>query len=191
MSPKEVAIKEAPERQDAGKQEEGPARYELYIMRHGIAVARGSHFEDDSKRPLTPVGKKKVKEIANGLKRLGVGLEWVVSSPLVRAVETAEIVAESLAPNVPLDFCDALRPGGSAEALVTFLARYPNRKRVLVAGHEPDLSMLAARLIGAGRHTNLAFKKGGCCLVEFDQMPPKSPAQLIWWATPRLLRKAD
>jgi phosphohistidine phosphatase len=189
MPSKEAAITETPEKEDAGRKEESSPRYGLYIMRHGIAVARGSHFEDDSKRPLTPAGKKKVKEIATGLKRLGVVLDWVVTSPLVRAVETAEIVAESLAPNVPMDFCDALRPGGSAEALVTFLARYPNRKRVLVAGHEPDLSMLAARLIGAGRHANLAFKKGGCCLVEFDQLPPKSPGQLLWWATPRLLRK--
>jgi len=191
MSPKEAVIKETPEKENAGKMEESPARYELYIMRHGIAVVRGSHFEDDSKRPLTPAGKKKVKEISNGLKRLGVVVDWVVSSPLVRAVETAEIVADCLAPNVPMDFCDALRPGGSAEGLITFLARQPNRKRILVTGHEPDLSLLAARLIGAGRNANLAFKKGGCCLLEFDQMPPKSPAQLIWWATPRVLRKVD
>ena len=189
MSTKEAALTEMPEKEDTSRKEASSPRYELYIMRHGIAVVRGSHFEDDSKRPLTPAGKKKVKEIANGLQRLGVVVDWVVSSPLVRAVETAEIVAECLAPNVPIDFCDALRPGGSAEALITFLARQPNRKRVLVAGHEPDLSLLAARLIGAGRQANLAFKKGGCCLVEFDQMPPKSPAQLIWWATPRLLRK--
>jgi phosphohistidine phosphatase SixA len=148
MSSKEVAIKETPEKEDAGKKEESPTRYELYIMRHGIAVVRGSYSEDDSKRPLTPAGKKKVKEIANGLKRLGVVVDWIVTSPLVR-------------------------------------------KRVLVTGHEPDLSELAARLIGAGRHANLAFKKGGCCLVEFDQMPPKSPGELVWWATPRLLRKVD
>jgi phosphohistidine phosphatase SixA len=51
------------------------------------------------------------------------------------------------------------------------------------------LSELAARLIGAGRHANLAFKKGGCCLITFDEFPPKSPGQLIWWLTPRLLRK--
>jgi phosphohistidine phosphatase len=191
MLSQEAAFKQSSEKEDASRKEESPARYELYIMRHGIAVVRGSDSEDDSKRPLTPAGKKKVKEIANGLKRLGVVVDWIVTSPLVRAVETAEIVAESLMPNPPVDFCDALRPGGSAEALVTFLARHPTRKRVLITGHEPDLSVLAARLIGAGRHANLAFKKGGCCLVEFDQLPPKSPGELIWWATPRLLRKAD
>ena len=189
MARKEAAVKETPTTEDAGTKEQRRQRYELYIMRHGIAVVRGADFADDSRRPLTPEGKKKVKEIASGLKRLGVSLDWVVTSPLVRAVETAEIVAESLGPNVPIDFCDALRPGGTPDTLITFLAKYPNRKRVLVTGHEPDLGWLATRLIGAGRHANLAFKKGGCCLLEFDQFPPKSPGDLVWWATPRLLRK--
>ena len=167
-----------------------PMGYELYIMRHGIAVDRGSAgFSDDTKRPLTPEGKKKMKEIASGLLRLGFDVDWIVSSPLLRAAESAEIMAEELGPGVPKDFCDALCPGGSPEVLITFLARHANRKRVLVVGHEPDLSELAARLMGAGRHANLAFKKGGCCLITFAEFPPKSPGQLVWWLTPRLLRK--
>jgi phosphohistidine phosphatase len=167
-----------------------PTGYELYIMRHGVAVDRGSAgFSDDTKRPLTPEGKKKMKEISSGLVRLGFDVDWIVSSPLIRSAETADIVAEELGARAPKDFCDALRPGGSPEALITFLAKHANRKRVLVVGHEPDLSELAARLIGAGRHANLAFKKGGCCLITFDEFPPKSPGQLIWWLTPRLLRK--
>jgi phosphohistidine phosphatase len=165
------------------------ARYELYIMRHGIAVTRGSPgFSDDAKRPLTPEGKQKVRKIAAGLKRLGVALDWILSSPLVRSVETAEIIGESLGVEVPMEFCDALRPGGSAEGLIAFLAKGSNRRRVLVVGHEPDLSELAARLMGAGRHANLAFKKGGCCLITFEEFPPKSPGRLVWWATSRLLR---
>jgi phosphohistidine phosphatase len=177
--------KEAPANKDV--QQTG---YEFYIMRHGLAVTRGSAgFSDDSKRPLTPEGKQKMRQISDGLSRLGFDVDWIVTSPLVRAVETAEIVAESLGKNVPMDFCDALSPGGSAEALISFLAKRPNRKRVLVIGHEPDLSEMAARLLGAGRHANLAFKKGGCCLITFTEFPPKSPGQLVWWLTPRLLRK--
>lgn len=167
-----------------------PAGYELYIMRHGIAVERGTaNYLDDAKRPLTPEGKKKVQEITQGLIRLGLELHWVVSSPLVRAVETAELVADLLPANVPLDFCDALRPGGAPEDLVKFLAKHASRRRVMVVGHEPDLSELAARLMGAGRHANLTFKKGGCCLITFDEFPPKSPGQLVWWLTPRIVRK--
>jgi phosphohistidine phosphatase len=164
--------------------------YELYIMRHGIAFARGSAgISDDSKRPLTPEGRKKMEEIAKGLVRLGVELDWIVTSPYLRALETAEIISDSLASKVPFDQSDALVPGGSPEALITFLSKHPARKRVLVVGHEPDLSQMAARLMGAGRHANLAFKKGGCCLITFAQFPPKSPGQLVWWLTPRVLRK--
>ena len=180
-----MSTKETPEAKEVRQ-----AGYEFYVMRHGIAVTRGSAgFSDDSKRPLTPEGKKKMKEIAEGLARLGFNVDWIVTSPLVRAVETAEIVAESLASNVPMDHSEALRPGGSAEALISFLAKHANRKRVLVVGHEPDLSEMAARLMGAGRHANLGFKKGGCCLMTFTEFPPKSPGQLVWWLTPRLLRK--
>jgi phosphohistidine phosphatase len=177
--------KESPEDKDVRQ-----TGYEFYIMRHGIAVTRGSAgFSDDSKRPLTPEGKQKMRQIVKGLSRLGFDVDWIVTSPLVRAAETAEIVAGLLGGNVPMDFCDALSPGGSAEALISFLAKRPNRKRVLVIGHEPDLSEMAARLLGAGRHANLAFKKGGCCLITFTEFPPKSPGQLAWWLTPRLLRK--
>ena len=164
--------------------------YELYVMRHGLAVTRGSvRFSDDAQRPLVPEGKEKMREIAGGLKRMGFEVDWIVTSPLVRAVETAGIIAESLASSVPVDVCDAMRPGGSPEHLLAFLAKRPNCRRVLVVGHEPDLSELAARLIGAGGHANLAFKKGGCCMISFDEFPPKSPGQLVWWLTPRLLRK--
>jgi phosphohistidine phosphatase len=164
--------------------------YELYIMRHGIAVARGTEgFSDDSKRPLSPEGKEKVRDIAKGLKRCGVKLDWIVSSPLVRAVETAEIVAATLNSNVPVDRSEALSPSGSPEALIAFLAKQPSRRSVLVAGHEPDLSDVAARLIGAGRHAGLALKKGGCCLITFQQFPPKAAGELVWWLTPRLMRR--
>lgn len=164
--------------------------YELYIMRHGVAAAgRTPEYPEDAKRPLTPVGKKKMQEISKGLKRLDVAVDWIVSSPLVRAVETAEIIAAALLAEGQLEQSETLSPGGSAEALIAHLAKHPHRRRVLVVGHEPDLSDLAARLMGAGRHVNLAFKKGGCCLIRFEEFPPRSPGQLTWWLTPRVLRK--
>src|SRR5690348_11348801 len=97
----------------------GNSNYDLYIMRHGIAVARGAEgFSDDSKRPLTPEGKDKLRDVAKGLKRFGVELDWIVSSPLVRAAETADIVAATLNSNVAIDHSEALSPGGSPEALI-------------------------------------------------------------------------
>lgn len=174
---------------ETGSKADPAAPYELYIMRHGIAGERGAQYPDDAKRPLTPEGKKKLREVVAGLAQFGVELDWIVSSPLVRARETAEIVAEGLGAHTPLDLCDALSPGGEPEALIKFLAKHTNRTRVLVSGHEPDLSELAARLIGAGRHAHFAFKKGGCCLITFDEFPPQSPGQLVWWLTPKVMRK--
>ena len=164
--------------------------YLLYLLRHGIAVARGAPgFSEDSRRPLTPEGKVRMREIAAGLRRLGVSLDWIVTSPLVRAVETAEIVAESFEHHIPLDFCDALRPGSTPEALLTFLGKHRERREVMVVGHEPDLSMLACRLIGAGRHTGLALKKGGGGLIAFSSFPPRTAGELRLLLTPKVLRK--
>ena len=166
--------------------------YEFYIMRHGLASPRGaSGITEDAKRPLTPEGRKKTQEIARGLVRIGFELDWIVTSPLVRAVETAGIVSDTLDCKTPMDISDTLRPGGSPEALLAFLAKHPHRKRILVVGHEPDLGELAARLIGAGRNARLSFKKGGCCRIDFDEFPPRSPGQLVWWLTPRVMRKLN
>ena len=163
--------------------------YQLYVMRHGIAVARGDpNFADDTKRPLTPEGKKKLKAIARGLFRLGLGVDSIISSPLIRASETAAIVGEVFAPGVTVESSDFLRPGGSLQALLTSLGKRADHRSVLVIGHEPDLSDGVAKLIGNAR-ANFQFKKGGCCRIDFDKFPPRPPGKLIWWLTPRVMRK--
>ena len=163
--------------------------YQLYVMRHGIAVARGDpNFADDAKRPLTPEGKKKLKAIARGLFRLGLCVDTIISSPLVRALETAAIVAEVFAPAVPAETSDFLRPGGSLQALLNSLGKRAEQRCVLVIGHEPDLSDGVAKLVGNAR-ANFQFKKGGCCRIDFDNFPPRPPGKLIWWLTPRVMRK--
>ncbi|MGH9356432.1 MAG: phosphohistidine phosphatase SixA [Terriglobia bacterium] len=163
--------------------------YELYLMRHGIAADREGSGEDAS-RPLTPEGKLKLRAVAKGLKSIGVDLDWIVTSPLRRAVETGEVVADAIAESAPRDVCDALAPGiDSAQEVIAFLARQRSRSRVLLAGHEPDMSGLAAELTGAGPSVRFSFKKGACCLISFDEFPSPSAGQLSWWLTPRILRK--
>jgi len=158
-------------------------------MRHGIAVARGDpNFPDDARRPLTPEGKKKLKAIARGLFRLGVRVDSIISSPLIRASETAAIVTEVFAPGVKVESSDFLRPGGSLQALLTSLGKRAGLRSVLVVGHEPDLSEGVAKLIGNAR-ANFQFKKGGCCRIDFDKFPPHPPGKLVWWLTPRVMRK--
>lgn len=169
----------------------GHAGYELYLMRHGIAAdSDGEGVVEDAKRPLTPEGKLKLRAIAKGLESIGVELEWIVTSPLKRAVETGEIVAGSIAASAPRDLCEALAPGTeSAQEVIAFLSRQRDRTRVLLVGHEPDLSGLAAQLAGAGRSARFAFKKGACCLISFEEFPTPTSGHLSWWLTPRILRK--
>ncbi len=159
-------------------------------MRHGATVARGrGSFAEDFSRPLTGQGAKELLRIGSGLKNEGIGLDWIVASPLVRAWQTAEILRDVFGSKVPLNSCDHLRPGGTLEGLLAFLGKHPTRRRVLIVGHEPPLSRWAAQLAGASPAANLRLKKGGCCLITLDELPPKSPGRLTWWLTPRLLRK--
>lgn len=163
--------------------------YQLYVMRHGIAVARGDpNYPEDDLRPLTTEGKKKLREIAKGLLRLGLCVETIYSSPLVRAVETASTIAEVLGSGIKVENSDHLRPGGSLHAMLTSLGKQTDQRCVLVVGHEPDLSEGVARLIGDAS-ARFQFKKGGCCRIDFEKLPPKPPGKLIWWLTPRVMRK--
>jgi phosphohistidine phosphatase len=167
-----------------------PPVYDLYLMRHGVAeVVPSTPGSGDASRALTPDGKNRMLKAAKGLQNLGVELDWILTSPLKRANQTAEIVASVMGGKVHFETCPDLAPGGSAEALVTHLARHLTRRRVLLVGHEPDISELAARLIGATGSANVAFRKGGCCLIRFKKFPPQSPGELIWWLTPRVMRK--
>jgi phosphohistidine phosphatase len=163
--------------------------YQLYVMRHGIAVARGDpNFPDDTQRPLTPEGRKKLRAVAKGLSRLGLSVDSIITSPLVRASETAALVAEVLDSGVEVESSDFLRPGGSLQALLASLGKRNDQHSVLVVGHEPDLSDGVAKLIGNTR-ASFQFKKGGCCRIDFDKFPPRLPGKLIWWLTPRVMRK--
>lgn len=165
------------------------ARFQLVLMRHGIAAAAGTPaYPDDAGRPLTPEGRRKMKEAGKGLVKLRLEIDWIVTSPLLRAAETAQIVAESFPVSPPLDTLESLGSGGPLESLTAFLQKRPERRRPLIVGHEPQLSDFAARLIGAGRNANLAFKKGGCCLIRFEGSPEASRGTLMWWLTPSLLR---
>ncbi|MBZ5672527.1 MAG: histidine phosphatase family protein [Acidobacteriia bacterium] len=165
------------------------SEFELYLMRHGIAGKPvGATFGQDFRRPLTAEGAEKVRKIGEGLKRLGVKPDWIVTSPLVRSLQTADLLATILSPVFPVSTSDSLRPGCSAEGFIPLLADHPKRKKVLAVGHEPDLSQLAARLIGSDAAGRFSLKKGGCCLISLSKVPPTSFGQLVCWVTPRILR---
>ena len=160
---------------------------ELYIVRHAIAAERGSEWPDDTKRPLTERGINRFKEVVKGLRRLDITVDEVFTSPLVRARQTAELLASGLEGKAPVKVLDALAPGHTAASVMTQLARVAKRRRVALVGHEPELGELAAYLIGAGRA--LAFKKGGICRIDLGSLTSKSAASLVWFLPPNVARQ--
>jgi phosphohistidine phosphatase len=119
----------------------------LYVMRHSVAED-ASHDGSDAARALTPTGRERAREVAKALLSMDEAPRAIVTSPLVRALQTAEIVHAHANVDVPLEISTAMSPGGDALAMVLTAAR-ANRKRLMVVGHEPDVSTLVARLVGA------------------------------------------
>lgn len=185
----EMEREKPPNKSLSTKPAKAAPQYQLYLMRHGKAIAGGPPYAHDAKRPLTAQGIKDLQKISRGLIRLGVEFDWIVSSPLIRAKETAQTVAEAFPAKLPVEFTESLSPAGAAEALLTFLAKHPDRTSTLLVGHEPGLSELAGRLIGASIDAGFVFKKGGCCLITFAAAPRIAGGRLLWWLTPRVLRK--
>jgi phosphohistidine phosphatase len=160
--------------------------FELYLIRHGLAEERGDAWPDDSKRPLTADGISRMRKEARGLARLGVALDVMLSSPLVRARQTAELVAAGLDPRPSLVTVDSLAPDGNYAAVIGDLEKHARKTHIALVGHEPAIGELAARLIGS-RHA-LEFKKGAVCRIDLDEIPPAGPGKLRWMLTPKILR---
>ena len=160
---------------------------ELYIVRHAIAAERGSEWPDDNKRPLTERGISRFKEAVKGLRRMDVTLDEIFTSPLLRAKQTAELLAAGVEGKPSVKVLEALAPGHSPASVMTQLARAARRRRIAIVGHEPELGELAAHLIGAGRA--LAFKKGGICRIDLGSLSSKRAASLAWFLPPTVLRR--
>ena len=163
------------------------ATLELYLIRHGVAAERGSDYPDDSKRPLTSDGIAKLRREAKALAALGVDFDQIISSPLVRTKQTADVFAQVLPSNPPVSLSDALAPAGTPGAVFQEMSKHMRKGRIALVGHEPNMGELAARLIGA--RTAIEFKKGAICRIDFEVFPPKGHGMLRWFVTPRMLRK--
>ena len=163
-----------------------PGPYELYFVRHGLAEERGDAWPDDTKRPLTEEGMSRLRKAVRGLSRIGVAIDVVLTCPLVRARQTAEIVAGGLDPRPSIVNVDSLAPAGSYAAVLADLEKHSRKCRLALVGHEPMMGELAARLVGS-RHP-IEFKKGGVCRIDVENLPPAGPADLRWMLTPKILR---
>ena len=168
---------------------------EIYVMRHGIAADLGEGgVLKDADRPLTLEGRAKLKQAALGLRELGPKFNLIFTSPLLRARQTAEVVAEVLELQHKVKILESLAPGrqfadgegGHAEIFLE-LGAY-QFDRALLVGHMPDLSELTSYLLTGNRNLNVEFKKGSLCCVEVSSLPPRGPGLLRWMLTPKQLR---
>jgi phosphohistidine phosphatase len=157
----------------------------LYLIRHGLAADRGSDYPDDSVRPLTAAGIKRLKEESRGLLALDVTFEEILTSPYTRTRETAEVIAQAFARPPRVTNLASLAVGGRPEAVISDLGRFAKRRALALVGHAPDIGLVTARLIGGRRA--IQFKKGAVCCVEVDALPPSAPGDLLWFVSPRML----
>lgn len=139
----------------------------------------------DDQRPLTKEGKQRMAQEAKTINNLDLKLDLILSSPLVRARQTAEIVAEKLEPGVDLVVDERLSPGFDSDHLAEILASHPDSNAVMLVGHEPDFSSMISYLVGGGE---LVCKKGG--LARVDLLEENSMrGELVWLIPPKLLAR--
>ena len=161
----------------------------LYIIRHAIAVEEGTAgYESDSERPLTEKGRKKMRQIAKALRQLDVDFDLILSSPYVRARETAEILADIFKMKKKLEFSDNLIPLGNPELLIAEINEKYSVDNLALVGHEPHLSTCIGMLVAGNNTLGVALKKGGVCYLSADDLHhPDHRATLEWLLTLGLL----
>lgn len=162
----------------------------IIIIRHAIAEDRSAfakNNKDDSLRPLTDKGISRMEQSRQGLKRLEPVADYIFSSSLTRAVQTADLIAECY-PEAERRAIPQLNPGADPAKLTNLLAGLPPESTVLLIGHEPDLSELISWCTNGSHFNFLQLKKGAACLLRFKDVPKPASAEMIWLLPPRQLR---
>src|SRR6266550_5652169 len=160
---------------------------ELLVIRHGSAEDAGPGVED-SARALTKAGRKEMKDVSAGLATLVESVDVIAASPLVRAQQTAEIVARAY-DDLSVQTLEALSPGSDPAAIVEWLRQQSSAEVVAVVGHEPDLGTLVTWLMTEAGNSRIAFSKGGAALLEFPSRVAAGSATLEWLLTRSQLRR--
>jgi phosphohistidine phosphatase len=158
---------------------------ELLLIRHAAAVPSGTPGIADDERPLTAKGARKFRLAARGLARVARRPDVLLTSPLPRARQTADITARAFGRVEPR--VEPALAAKSAAQIAEALGRQPRDGSVAIVGHEPVLSALLARLLGASDGARVAFKKGAAALVDLPE-GPATPGRLVWFLKPSILR---
>ncbi len=158
----------------------------LYLVRHAVAADAGPEYPDDTERPLTRDGTDKFRKEVRALLALDASIDLICSSPLVRAMQTAQLLSETFTNKPPVIPVDGLAPGGTFNDLMNAVASLDPAGEIAFVGHEPGIGSLASRLIGGS--CAIVFKKGAVCRIDVDKLPPRSPGELRWFLTPKIMK---
>lgn len=163
---------------------------ELYFLRHAIAAEPGTvPVSHDSERPLTEEGIEKMKEAVKGMQRLELSFDAIVSSPYIRASETAEIAAKGLRFKGKIAHSAALIPNAEFKEFFKLIKEFKPENKVLLVGHLPSIGEFISNLISGKNSVSMDYKKGGMCRVDMPGfIAPGVTGQLMWFLTPKQLR---
>ena len=160
----------------------------IYVIRHSNAVDPGTPgYEEDSQRPLTEKGRDKMNRIASALNKMNVQPDLIISSPYVRARQTAEILAKELKYKKDLAFSDALIPMGNADEMIGEINEKYSVDELVLVSHEPCISNLICILTCANPDISINIKPGGVCCLLADDLRVERRAVLEWLLTPKIL----
>jgi len=162
---------------------------EVYLVRHGIAEDGGPKTPDVD-RALTPEGRRKLRQILELSSAAGVEPSLILTSPLRRAVQTAEIARDVFKYANPIVRCKALSPGGSVEQVWDEVRAHRDESALLLVGHNPQFSELAGYLLGA-REMRVDFKKGAILRIDFESFTARPQGILRWYLTGKLAASAE
>lgn len=156
----------------------------IYLVRHGIAIEPEGGIADES-RWLTSKGRRRFKRLARAFARLGEPLEHLFSSPLVRAVQTAEILAGTTLHH-DVTILEELRPeGGVGRLLAEIARRVKDEEAVALVGHDPQMSALVSALGEVPKDRQVDFRKGSIVRIDVGALPSARPSQPRWWLKPK------
>src|SRR5690242_4420207 len=161
---------------------------DLFILRHGEAGKKLATGNRDFERSLTVAGQKEVAHIAKSLKDMGIKFDFILTSPLKRAHQTAAIVSKIFKNEKKMKDWDELKPEGNRPELYRKLTQFKLQSSLLSVGHEPYLSDMISEIIFDGKGRHVVLKKAGLAKIGIISASPKLHGELKWLLTPRHMK---
>lgn len=160
---------------------------DVYILRHGKAGKWVDDSGDDRERPLTPKGRRDIRRISRRIAKTGVELEWIASSPVTRAIETADIVAEEFGVQEIPEIWETLDIGREPEVVIEEISQKDSDSSGMIVGHEPQLTEIISLLVITGGSVRVALAKGGIAKIAEVYFNPEPLGTLEWLISPKLI----